>query len=134
MARFSKKHYEFLAKFFAYEISIARGDKSGDGAVREQVTRGLVGLLGARLRDDNPKFDYAQFVGATEPKPQPVVETYDITGNIIAYETGELDQDEQVILFQHLIDSGMAWSLQGHYGRMAHDLIKAGVCTLKGGK
>lgn len=58
---------------------------------------------------------------------------YDVTGNIIAYESGELDQDEQVILFQHLIDSGLYPTLQGHYGRTAAALIAAGVCT-KGGR
>jgi hypothetical protein len=68
MARFSKKHYEFLAQFFAYEISIATGDPTPTGAAREQVTRGLVRLLGARLQQDNSKFDYAKFVAATEVK------------------------------------------------------------------
>ena len=68
MARFSKKHYEFLAQFFAYEISIAAGDPTPTGAAREQVTRGLVRLLGARLQQDNPKFDYAKFLAASEVK------------------------------------------------------------------
>ena len=68
MARFSKKHYEFLASFFAYEISIAAGDSTPTGAAREQVTRGLVRLLGARLRQDNIKFDYAKFIADTEAK------------------------------------------------------------------
>lgn len=54
---------------------------------------------------------------------------YDLTGNIIAFETGELGDDETVELFQHLIDTGMAWSLQGAYGRMATQLIEAGFCT-----
>jgi hypothetical protein len=52
--------------------------------------------------------------------------TYDVTGNIIAYEQGELEQDEVINLFQHLVDSGLAWSLQGSYGRMATALIQAG--------
>jgi hypothetical protein len=38
-----------------------------------------------------------------------VTKHYDVTGNIIAYENGELDQDDVVILFQHLIDSGLAY-------------------------
>ena len=52
--------------------------------------------------------------------------TYDVTGNIIAYEQGELEHDEVITLFQHLVDSGLAWGLQGSYGRMATALIQAG--------
>ena len=51
---------------------------------------------------------------------------------IIAYESGELDDVETVTLFQSLIDSGLAWSLQGHYGRTAAALIDAGHCHVKG--
>lgn len=47
---------------------------------------------------------------------------------IIAYEQGELDDDEAVELFQSLIDDGTAWTLQGHYGRTAAALIDAGLC------
>jgi len=54
---------------------------------------------------------------------------YDEVGAMMAYESGELDEVGIVELFQHLIDSGLAWSLQGTYGRMARDLIKAGVCN-----
>lgn len=55
-------------------------------------------------------------------KPKP----YDVTGNIIAFESGELEQHEVIELFQHLVNTGLAWSLQGSYGRMAHALIQAG--------
>jgi hypothetical protein len=55
----------------------------------------------------------------------------DLTGDIIAYEQGELSEDKIVDLFQHLIDTGMAWSLQGHYGRTAKALIEAGYCHAK---
>jgi len=51
-----------------------------------------------------------------------------ILDQIIAYENGELDEDEATDLFQRLIDNGMAWTLQGHYGRTAVALIKAGLC------
>lgn len=50
---------------------------------------------------------------------------------IMAFENGELDQDQVVQLIQHGIDHGWAWSLQGLYGRTARDLINAGLCHPK---
>lgn len=47
---------------------------------------------------------------------------------IIEYENGELGEDEVIELFQRLIDSGLAWQLQGHYGRTAAALIDAELC------
>jgi hypothetical protein len=55
----------------------------------------------------------------------------DITSDIIAFESGELDQDGVIELFQNLVDSGLAWSLQGSYGRTAQALIQAGLVTAK---
>ena len=37
--------------------------------------------------------------------------------------------EEQVEAWQHLIDSGLAWSLQGWFGRTADTLIQEGICT-----
>jgi hypothetical protein len=56
--------------------------------------------------------------------------TYDLTGAIIAYETGQMEAEEELLeLFQYLVDTGMAWSLQGHYGRTATVLIEGGYIT-----
>ena len=48
-------------------------------------------------------------------------------GRIIAFENGELNDDEVIQLFQDLVDSGVAWQLQGYYGRTARHLIDAGM-------
>jgi hypothetical protein len=47
---------------------------------------------------------------------------------IIRYEQGEMDEQEVVTFFQDLIDSGLAWELQGHYGRTAQRFLDAGLC------
>ena len=36
--------------------------------------------------------------------------------------------DQQIQAWQHLIDTGLAWQLQGFFGRTAMSLIKDGVC------
>jgi len=53
--------------------------------------------------------------------------TYDHVGAIIEYEGGEADDIQTLQLFQNLVDTGLAWQLQGHYGRTATALIERGV-------
>jgi len=52
---------------------------------------------------------------------------FDLTSRIIAYESGEVTEKEFVELFQYLVDTGLAWRLQGSYGRLAEVLIGEGV-------
>ena len=54
---------------------------------------------------------------------------FDELSSIIAFEQGDLTQEDTIILFQHLVDNGHAWSLQGMYGRTAAHLIQAGYVT-----
>ena len=42
---------------------------------------------------------------------------------IMSYEDGSIDDRGVLELFSHLIKNGMAWTLQGHYGRTASHLI-----------
>lgn len=48
---------------------------------------------------------------------------------VMRYEQGEMDDDEIVEMFQKLVDTGMAWRLQGHYGRTAAAMIEQGLVT-----
>lgn len=51
---------------------------------------------------------------------------------IIAFESGELGGRETIDLFSELVRSGLAYSLQGFYGRFAERLIKAGYLDRSG--
>jgi len=52
-----------------------------------------------------------------------------VVDKIIKYESGNMTNEETIKFFQELIDSGMAWKLQGHYGRTAVHLLEEGLCT-----
>jgi hypothetical protein len=54
---------------------------------------------------------------------------FDLTSFVMDYEAGELGDDDIIEGFQHMIDNGSVWQLQGHYGRTAHSLIASGLCT-----
>ncbi len=51
----------------------------------------------------------------------------DLISQLSAFETGRLTEEKTVELFQHLVDTGIAWQLQGSYGRMAMNLIQSGL-------
>lgn len=55
-----------------------------------------------------------------------------ITGLIMEYESGQLGPDGVLNLFSKLIESGMAWQLQGMYGRSAMAFIRAGYISEHG--
>ena len=38
-------------------------------------------------------------------------------------------QEQAIEAWQHLIDTGVAWVLQGRFGRIASRLIEEGVCS-----
>lgn len=51
---------------------------------------------------------------------------------MMAYESGELNDAETINFFAELVKSKMAWSLQGHYGRVASAMIDAGFISPEG--
>ncbi len=55
-----------------------------------------------------------------------------IADQIIDYESGNLGVVETIRFFSELVKNGMAWSLQGHYGRTAQALIDRGILDQSG--
>lgn len=47
---------------------------------------------------------------------------------MIAEGVEEATEDEAQEAWQYLIDTGLAWQLQGWFGRTAIDLINRGIC------
>jgi hypothetical protein len=60
------------------------------------------------------------------------MEKYDVVGNIIEYENGELSDAGTLKLFAYLISTGKIWSLQGHFSRTASALIEDGFISRTG--
>jgi hypothetical protein len=80
------------------------------------------------------KTSRARLMDATaegQRKAKRTVGPLSLTSDIIAYENGELSDDKIIELFQGLVDTGLAWSLQGVYGRMASHLIEVGLVEEK---
>ncbi len=55
-----------------------------------------------------------------------------LVDQLIAYEEGHITDDEEVALFQRLIDTGTCWHLSGHYQRVGATLIEAGLIESPG--
>lgn len=54
-------------------------------------------------------------------------EKFNLVDSIMRFEAGEMGETETVEFFQHLVDTGLAWSLQGSYGRTAQAMIAHGI-------
>ena len=72
------------------------------------------------------KRDAAALAKQLAAQAPPTMSDFDAT--MIAEGVQDATQEEQVRAWQHLIDTGLAWSLQGFFGRTAMSLIEQGVC------
>lgn len=54
-------------------------------------------------------------------------EMTDFDATMIAEGVQEATYEEQVQAWQHLVDTGLAWKLQGFFGRTAQQLIEEGI-------
>jgi len=50
----------------------------------------------------------------------------ELVSQMLAFESGKMNAEQLATFFQELIDTGMAWKLQGIYGRMASHLLELG--------
>lgn len=66
------------------------------------------------------------------PMPSENVQPLDLVGPILDFESGELDTENTLKLFAGLVKTGLAWKLQGSYGRAAQHLIDDGFITAEG--
>jgi len=55
----------------------------------------------------------------------------DITDKIIAFENGELTDDEIIDFFKELYTTKILFGLQGFYGRTFNNLVENGLIDLK---
>ncbi|MGL4649735.1 MAG: DUF7417 domain-containing protein [Caldilineaceae bacterium] len=55
------------------------------------------------------------------------------TATMIAEGVEDADEETQIEAWQHLIDTGLAWQLQGSFGRTAARLIEQGACHQRKG-
>lgn len=59
--------------------------------------------------------------------PKLLEPTPTILDDIIRWENGDMDEGQEISFFQTLVNTGLAWRLQGSYGRTAAALIDAGL-------
>lgn len=103
-----------------YQVAVSRGlrEYMQTSPIKEIVSR-APGVVVFRTQTSLYKFSAVE-------------EPYDVVGAIIDYETGMLDEEGTITLFQHLVNTGQAWTLQGHYGRTAKAMLDAGIIQPKG--
>ena len=73
--------------------------------------------------------DFSHKGGGGFGPPIFIMEMTPINAVLIAEGEIDTDQETQIEAWQYLVDTGLAWSLQGSFGRMAQELIDQDVIT-----
>jgi len=50
-----------------------------------------------------------------------------LVDQLIAYEEGQITEDQEIAFFEHLVETGTCWQLAGHYQRVGATLLEAGL-------
>lgn len=87
------------------------------------------GEVVVRLSDGREVWVARELLRELPQETEPQRKAADVVDRMIAYEAGNLSEDEVIELFQELVKTGVAWKLQGRYGRTARALIAAGFVT-----
>ena len=59
----------------------------------------------------------------------PELDTYTACSIVEGFSDEPATEEEVIAAWQHLIDTGAVWQLQGWSGRTAAHLITSGICT-----
>jgi hypothetical protein len=101
-----------------------------NGKMTTKAAETLVGLRDTFLNNIVPnksgQAGFAKLFGEVGTKKP----AYPSVTKLMQFEDGTLSEKDTIKLFQDLVDSGMAWQLQGSYGRQAQAMIDAGVIKL----
>jgi len=109
-----------------------KGMGKGKGKGYKNIIKGYdkkVHSESARGRKQPQKISHFKYGGKSITKPK---KNYDVVSAIIEYEGGSSTDNETLRLFSHLVKTGQAWTLQGHYGRTAKALMDDGYLNKDG--
>jgi len=101
---------EFYLKGWALSQNIVK-----DFQTLDKVAKEIIGAINNKGGDIPP------------PKGVKKVDNFEATGIAEGFIECK-DEKKAIAAWQHLIDTGLAWSLQGFFGRTASRLIEAGIC------
>tara|TARA_R110001583_G_scaffold88352_3_gene229266 strand:- start:694 stop:1095 length:402 start_codon:yes stop_codon:yes gene_type:complete len=112
--------------------AVSAAHKEATKALRKARASGSTGLEAAVIAQREKNNTYKKLTGTDLPgfKTEATMEplsNYDAIGLAEGWVAGT--DDKRMQAWQHLIDTGLAWQLQGGFGRTAMSLIESGICS-----